>query len=49
VLLVGRDGLSYDEVAERDAGPIGTVRSLVSRVRETLRSVLRGEDAKVWY
>jgi RNA polymerase sigma-70 factor (ECF subfamily) len=49
VLLIGRDGLSYDEAAERAAVPVGTVRSRVSRGRETLHSVLRVEEARIPY
>ena len=49
VLLVGRDGLSYDEAAERAAVPVGTIRSRVSRGRETLQSALRDEEAQIPY
>ena len=43
VLLIGQDGLSYDEAAARAAVPVGTVRSRVSRGRETLHCMFRDE------
>jgi RNA polymerase sigma-70 factor (ECF subfamily) len=37
ILLVGLEGMRYDEVASVVNLPVGTVRSRVSRGRETLR------------
>lgn len=37
ILLVGLEGMSYDEAASIAKVPVGTVRSRVSRGRETLR------------
>lgn len=44
VLLVGLEGLSYEEVADVLALPLGTVRSRLSRARARLRNLLEGEE-----
>ena len=40
LLMVGLDDASYEEVAHALAIPVGTVRSRLSRARETLRKRL---------
>jgi RNA polymerase sigma-70 factor (ECF subfamily) len=44
ILLVGLEGMSYEESAEILGVPIGTVRSRLSRGRDTLRKLLGMED-----
>src|SRR5215472_8460182 len=44
LLLIGLEGMKYDQVAEICNVPIGTVRSRLSRAREELRRMLEGES-----
>jgi RNA polymerase sigma-70 factor (ECF subfamily) len=44
LLLIGLEGMKYEEVAQICSVPIGTVRSRLSRAREELRRMLDGAD-----
>jgi len=44
LLLVGLEGMKYEEVAEIHEVPVGTVRSRLSRARTAIRSMLDGES-----
>ncbi len=44
VLLIGLEGLKYEEVADITGVPVGTVRSRLSRARETLREMMDASD-----
>jgi RNA polymerase sigma-70 factor, ECF subfamily len=46
LLLIGLEGMRYEEVAQICDVPIGTVRSRVSRAREGLRRMTEGKDAR---
>jgi RNA polymerase sigma-70 factor, ECF subfamily len=43
LLLVGLEGMSYEDVSDVLALPLGTVRSRLSRARSRLRHFLEGE------
>jgi len=45
LLLIGLEGMSYEEVAQICGVPIGTVRSRLHRAREGLRRMMEGRDA----
>jgi RNA polymerase sigma-70 factor (ECF subfamily) len=45
ILLVGLEGMAYEQVAQILNIPIGTVRSRLSRGRETLRELMSEEAA----
>jgi RNA polymerase sigma-70 factor, ECF subfamily len=40
ILLVGLEGMAYEEVAEVLGVPVGTVRSRLSRGRDALRQLM---------
>jgi RNA polymerase sigma-70 factor, ECF subfamily len=46
IILVGAQGLTYDEVAEMCAVPVGTIKSRVNRARARLAKLLVVEDAE---
>ena len=46
LLLIGLEGMRYEDVAQICDVPIGTVRSRVSRARQALRQMLKGEDSE---
>ena len=45
ILLVGLEGMAYEQVAQILNIPIGTVRSRLSRGRETLRELMNEHEA----
>jgi RNA polymerase sigma-70 factor, ECF subfamily len=46
LLLIGLEGMRYEDVAQICDVPTGTVRSRASRAREALRHLLKGEDPR---
>jgi RNA polymerase sigma-70 factor (ECF subfamily) len=44
ILLVGLEGMSYEETSRILGIPVGTVRSRLSRGRDTLRELLDMEE-----
>jgi RNA polymerase sigma-70 factor (ECF subfamily) len=51
ILLVGLEGMRYEAVGEIMGVPVGTVRSRLSRGRETLRmlmGIVKDEQADAW-
>ena len=47
LLLIGLEGMKYEEVAQICNVPIGTVRSRLSRAREELRRMLDGAEGSL--
>jgi RNA polymerase sigma-70 factor (ECF subfamily) len=45
LLLIGLEGMKYEEVAQICGVPIGTVRSRLCRAREEVRRMIGGRDA----
>lgn len=45
ILMVGAEGLSYEEAAKVGRCAVGTIKSRVSRARARLESLLDGDDA----
>lgn len=43
ILLAAAEGRTYDEIAEQFYIPVGTVKSVVHRMRERLRALTNGE------
>jgi RNA polymerase sigma-70 factor (ECF subfamily) len=46
VLLIGLEGMRYEEVADVLGVPVGTIRSRLSRAREALRDMLEEQDRR---
>ncbi len=46
LVLIGVDGLSYEDAAERLGMPVGTVKSRLFRAREALRGLMSAEPRR---
>ena len=47
ILLIGLEGMRYEEVADILGVPVGTVRSRLSRGRDQLRRLMDGKSSSI--